>query len=238
MHSHKEKAIRHVQKATEAAMKAVVTYLQSSKKPTSEEAHEIIDSVLEKYECESPEGHIVSSGRQSAEPHEKGSGVIKKAVPIVIDIYPRSKTTGYYADLSRTVCIGKPSARLQKMYDAVLKAQELAISMIKPKAKGVDIQNAVDALFNEKGYKTSGKGKEFKFAQGFVHSLGHGVGKKIHQKPRISRRSTDVLKVEDIITIEPALYYPGIGGIRIEDMLIVTKNGSKNLTRFPKTFII
>nr|MBA3551025.1 aminopeptidase P family protein [Patescibacteria group bacterium] len=149
-------AIREVQRASEIAMGAVISYLQSTKNPTSEEAHQLIDTILEKHNCESPEGHIVSGGIQSVEPHEVGTGPLKKRIPIVIDIYPRSKITGYFADMSRTVCIGSPSEELQKMYAAVLAAQELALSMIKPKAKCSNIQDAVDRLFKEKGYKTSG----------------------------------------------------------------------------------
>ena len=90
-------AIRATQKATEAAMAAVISYLKSSKNPTSEGAHKIIDATLAEYNCESPEGHIVAGGAQSAEPHEIGKGEIKKNVPIVIDIYPRSKETKYFS---------------------------------------------------------------------------------------------------------------------------------------------
>ncbi|MEI6490789.1 MAG: M24 family metallopeptidase [bacterium] len=229
-------AIKEVQIATESAMKAVIEYIQSTDNPTSEEAHKIIDKVLSENNCESPEGHIVAGGQQSAEPHEKGSGTLEKGVPIVIDIYPRSKTTGYFADMSRTVCVGAPSVELQKMYDAVLGAQELALSMIKPKMKCSEIQTAVENFFKEKGYLTSGKGKEFKFAEGFVHSIGHGIGKDLHESPRFGRGSEDVLEEGDVVTVEPGLYYSKIGGIRLEDMILVTKNGAKNLTRFRKEF--
>jgi len=231
-------AMRKTQKATEAAMQAVILYLRSTKNPTSEGAHKIIDTVLEKHGCESPEGHIVASGTQAVEPHEKGKGPIKRGVAIVIDIYPRSKATGYFADMSRTVCIGPASAEVKKMYDTVLDAQKLAISMIKPGTRCSDIQDSVEKLFMERGYKTSGKGKEFKFAKGFVHSLGHGVGLDIHEAPRIAKGSKDILKEGDIITIEPALYYPELGGIRIEDMALVTENGFENLTDFSKQFEI
>jgi Xaa-Pro aminopeptidase len=228
------KAIRDVQYAAEKAMQAVIHYLKSTHKPTSEQAHALIDSVLKKYNCESPEGHIVASGKQSFEPHETGSGYIKKGVPIVIDIYPRSKTTGYYADMSRTVCIGKPSLKLQKMYDAVLEAQQLALSMLRPKVKCADIQNAVDKLFIKRGFKTSGKGKVFTFRQGFVHSLGHGVGLRIHEAPTIGSKSLNILKAGDVVTIEPGLYYSDIGGVRLEDVIILSKDGIENMTHFPK----
>ena len=234
-------AIEEVQLATESAMAQVVTYLHSSEAPTSEEAHKIIDTVLTQAGCESPEGHIVAGGVQSSAPHTKGSGVLKRGEPIVIDIYPRSKTTGYFADMTRTVCLGTPPAQLQKMYDAVLGAQELAISMVKSGTKCRDIQEAVEKFFIEAGFLTSGEGdtKEgFPYAEGFVHGVGHGVGLNIHEAPHIRRKSSDVLMEGDVITIEPGLYYKAIGGVRIEDIVLVTKNGCRNLTDYNKEFVL
>lgn len=230
-------AIEEVQHAAEIALDTVLEYLRTSAEPASEEAHAIVDAVLGRLNCESPEGHIVAGGLQSAEPHEKGTGLLKKGEPIVIDIYPRSKTTKYFADMSRTVCLGEPRAELQKMYDAVLGAQELAIAMVKPGAACRDIQSAVEKYFIDAGFLTSGKGKEFKFAEGFVHGVGHGVGLQIHEAPQV-RNSDDVLAEGDVITIEPGLYYKGIGGVRIEDMVLVTNNGSRNLTRAGKQFVL
>lgn len=231
-------AIEEAQRAAGAAMAEVLEYLRTSEAPTSEEARLIIDSVLEKHGCESPEGRIVASGPQSAEPHEEGSGPISRGGPIVIDIYPRSKTTGYFADMTRTVCIGEPSAKLQKMYDATLAAQELGIKMVKPGVKCIEIQNAVEKLFMERGFVTSGKGKEFAFEEGFVHGVGHGVSTILHDAPHIGRNKEGELAEGDVITIEPGLYYKDVGGVRLEDMLLVTADGSRNLTRFPKGLLL
>lgn len=231
-------AIREVQRAAESAMEAAISYLRSAPDPHSEEAHEIIESVLEKNNCESPEGHIVAGGRQSAEPHEAGTGRLEKGAPIVIDIYPRSKTTRYFADMSRTVCIGPAAQELRNMYDAVLAAHELAVSMVKPGVECRTLQEAVERVFLDAGYATSGKGKEFPFAEGFVHGVGHGVGTSVHEPPRIKRGSEDILEEGDVITIEPGLYYRKVGGIRIEDMVLVTSRGSELLTDFPKHFEI
>lgn len=230
--------MQKVQLATEASMEAVISYLQSMKSPTSEEAHGIIDSVLATYNCESPEGHIVSGGTQSAEPHEVGNGLLTEGVPIVIDIYPRSKETGYFADMTRTVCIGNPPTKLQNMYDVVRRAQELAFAMVRPGVLCIDIQNAVEQLFSDAGYITSGKGKEFPFAEGFVHSVGHGVGITIHESPRIGRNSIDTLEEGDVVTIEPGLYYKAVGGVRLEDMVLVTSTGMQNFTQFPKKLMV
>lgn len=230
--------IEETQKATEAAAAEVIGYLKSDSEPSSEHCHLIIDEVLERFGCESPEGHIVAGGVQSASPHEAGSGRLMRGEPIVIDIFPRSIKTGYFADMSRTVCIGPPSLRLQSIYDAVLAAHALAVDMIKPGARGIEIQEAVENHFIECGFTTSGEGKEFPFAEGFVHGVGHGVGQKVHEPPRIGRNSTDVLAVDDVVTVEPGLYYKDVGGVRIEDLVLVTEDGCRNLTNFSKQLML
>ncbi len=230
--------MQETQRAADAAMIAVMEYLRTSGAPTSDEAHAIIDRVLAAHDCESPEGHIVAGGVQAVEPHEKGHGPIEKGVSIVIDIYPRSKKTGYFADMSRTVCIGEPPAELQRMYDTTLEAFDLALAQAKPGVICRSIQESVEKFFADNGYETTGKGKEFTYAEGFVHAVGHGVGREIHERPHINRRSEEILQEGDVITIEPGLYYPHIGGIRIEDMVLVTRDGHRNFTSFPKGFIL
>jgi Xaa-Pro aminopeptidase len=231
-------SIQATQEAVEAAMTTLIEYLQSSTQPSAEVAHAVIDDVLAQYDCESPDGHIVASGTMSAEPHEHGFGLIKSGVPIVIDIYPRSKRTGYFADMSRTICLGTPSQELQKMYDTVLEAQTLAISLLAPGVSAATIQSAVEDFFSDAGYETSGKGTEFAYSEGFVHGIGHGVGKQIHEAPSLGRRSEAVLMIGDVVTIEPGLYYKHIGGVRIEDMLYIAPEGVVNLTKFSKTLTV
>jgi Xaa-Pro aminopeptidase len=232
-------AMEEAQWGAEAAMAGVIEYLKSSRAPLAEEAHTIIDNILAEHDCDSPEGHIVAGGEQAVEPHERGHGPLNHGEAIVIDIFPRSKKTGYFADMTRTVCIGEPkNPEIKKMFDAVVAVQELAESMMKPGVACKAIQEAAEKLFMERGYETSGKGKEFAFAQGFVHGLGHGVGREVHEAPHISRRSEDVLMEGDVVTNEPGLYYKGIGGIRMEDMLLITQDGCRNLTRSGKQFIL
>ena len=122
------------------------------------------------------------------------------------------------------------------MYDTVLAAQALAIEHVKPGVKCNDLHNTIANYLSSAGYKTGGQGKEFKYQHGFVHSLGHGIGQDIHQSPKISSTSEDVLQPDQVITIEPGLYYPDIGGVRIEDMVLVTDDGCEVLTKFPKQF--
>ncbi len=230
-------AIREVQTAVEFAMAAAENYIRTSVQPTSEETRAVIEEVLLQHQCESVEGVIVASGPASFEPHEVGSGVILLGQPVVIDIFPRSKETGYFADMTRTICIGEASADLIAMYEAVQEAQELAMAMVAPGVRGSDIHNAVWNYFMSRGYETSGKGTLFAYAEGFVHSLGHGVGQAIHESPRLSSKSDDVLQVGDVITIEPGLYYRHIGGVRLEDIVVVTEDGCRNLTTYKKRLL-
>ncbi len=173
---------------------------------------------------------IISSGFDTAYPHKEGSGPIRSDQPIVMDIFPKSLKSGYFADLTRTFVKGKPSAEIKKMYLAVLESQELAISMVKEDVKVSDMYNAVLSMLKSHGFNTDAD-KNF----GFVHSLGHGVGLDVHEPPTLSDNDA-VLKAGSIITIEPGLYYPTIGGIRIEDMVLVKKTGCEVLTSYPKEF--
>ena len=225
-------AIEKVQRATEEAMRAVIAYLRTSPVPTAEDAHGIIARTLEPLGCESKDD-IVAGGPASAEPHERGAGVLRSGEPIVIDIFPHSKESGFYADMSRTICIGEAPERLIEMHAAVNEAVTLATSLIEPGRPCIDIQSAVEGLFDARGFHTTGKGKEFRFAEGFVHGVGHGVGLEIHESPRLGRSSTDILQVGDVITIEPGLYYPDIGGVRIENLVAITESGTRTLTNFP-----
>lgn len=229
------KAITLVQQATEAAMVAVVAYIHDSSQPSAEVAHQIIDTVLAAHQCESPEGHIVASGKQSFVPHEHGTGPLLLGEPIVIDIYPRSKITGWWGDMSRTVCFGEPSSELLRMYEVVREAKRMAIAMARPGVSGQALYRMVQDYFVTMGYETNGQGEEFKYYEGFVHSLGHGLGQAVHESPRLGEGSDDVLQVGDVITIEPGLYYKDIGGVRLEDLLIVTDDGVQNLNTFPES---
>jgi Xaa-Pro aminopeptidase len=238
MNEKKINAVKEVQYAVEQAIDAVIEYLKTTEYPTSEKAHNIIDETLTKYNCESPENHIVAGGKQAVDPHEEGTGILERNKPIVIDIYPRSKNTGYYADMTRTVCLGEAQEKTKVMYNHVLQAQQLAASMLKPSVPCADIQKTVERFFESKGYETRGTGQEFKYEEGFVHGVGHGVSKILHDSPRIGRETTDILKEGDIVTIEPGLYYHDLGGIRIEDMYLITDKGSEKITNFSTQFEI
>lgn len=175
-------------------------------------------------------GTIVACGEHSAMPHHWGEGPVFANRPVVIDIFPKS-ACGYYGDMTRTVIKGRPSAGLARMYKAVLEGQKIAIGMIKHGVKCSDVHNAVLSFFDHEGFATERGGNP----HGFIHSTGHGLGMGLHEPPAIGP-SGGVLREGNVVTVEPGLYYEGVGGIRIEDVVLVTKKGCENLTRCPKVF--
>ncbi len=176
---------------------------------------------------------IVACGVHSSMPHHRGEGPIYADKPVVIDIFPRSQASGYFGDMTRTVVRGEPSPGLVKMYDTVLRGQKLAIGMVKAGVRVRDIHSAVVDYFRSRGFETGVIGGK---AQGFIHSTGHGLGLEIHEPPRISL-GDEVLEAGNVITVEPGLYYEKTGGVRIEDVVVVEKNGCTNLTRYPKKLL-
>jgi Xaa-Pro aminopeptidase len=177
---------------------------------------------------------IVACGVHSSMPHHRGEGPLFAGQPIVIDIFPRSQESGYFGDMTRTVVKGEPSKELEKMYQTVLKGQKLGISLIKDGVRTKEVHEAIVEFFKRCGFETGMMdGKQ----QGFIHSTGHGLGLEIHEPPRVGP-GDEVLEEGNVITVEPGLYYEKLGGIRIEDVVVVRKNGCLNLTRYPKRFRI
>jgi Xaa-Pro aminopeptidase len=199
---------------------------------TSEMVRATICHTLLDRECNATET-IVACGPHSADPHERGTGPLRAGQPIVLDIFPRSGKTGYWGDITRTVCRGPASAELKKMYNAVKAAQAAQLKAVKAGAWTDVVHKTGADLMAARGFKTetiSGR------SQGFIHGTGHGVGLEIHEAPRVSSAVHKKLCAGNIITIEPGLYYPELGGIRIEDTVLVTKEGCKMLAPCPKRF--
>jgi len=174
---------------------------------------------------------IVAGGRQGCDPHEQGHGVLRAHEPIILDVFPRSQKTGYFGDITRTVVKGRASEAVCRLYDTVQRGQEIAFEKITSNVRASDIHKAVQTYFESQGYKT---GKKNGRMQGFFHGTGHGLGMEIHEAPRISLSSNDILKTGHVVTVEPGLYYPPIGGVRLEDVVTVGPNGARNLTKFEK----
>lgn len=173
---------------------------------------------------------IVSCGEDTSYPHKEGTGPLKANEPIIIDIFPRSMINRYYADITRTVVKGRATDQVKKMYESVLKAQYIAMSMIEDGISGRKVHEALLEHFRLSGFESGNINGRM---QGFIHGTGHGVGLDVHEPPRINKRA-DILREGNVVTIEPGLYYEGIGGVRLEDMVVVKGKGVLNLTKYPK----
>jgi len=197
---------------------------------TSEKLRAIVDTAI--LQAGGLPAHtIVAGGRQGCDPHEEGHGVLRAHEPIIIDVFPRSQKTGYFGDITRTVVRGRASEAVRRIYYTIERAQELAFEHICDGIRGREIHERVQEFFKKEGYRT---GRLNGHMEGFFHGTGHGVGLEIHESPRLGPNSTDVLRRSHVITVEPGLYYPGLGGVRLEDMAQVTGNGARNLTKFEK----
>ncbi len=169
---------------------------------------------------------IVSSGKLSADPHCIGYGEIREHV--VIDVFPKSRRHHYYSDFTRTVIL-EDCPEIEDMLDAVIEAQQKAISIIREGVTAKEVHYTVCDVLEERGYHTLRK----KYREGFIHSTGHGVGLDIHEEPRIFENE-DTLKAGMVFTVEPGLYYKKWGGVRVEDVVVVRRNGCEVLTEFPR----
>ena len=175
-----------------------------------------------------PANTIVAGGDQACDPHERGSGPLLANSLIILDIFPRDSASGYYGDMTRTVMRGRASDEQRRLWETVREGQALALKKMKPGVDGLRLHNEVKQFFNDRGYPTEVRdGKQV----GFFHGTGHGLGLEIHEFPRFQKT---VFKRGQVLTVEPGLYYPGLGGVRIEDVAVVTENGNRILSRFEK----
>ncbi|MCK4635883.1 MAG: aminopeptidase P family protein [Candidatus Moranbacteria bacterium] len=198
---------------------------------TSEFLKYEVEKILLEKNMTNQEGLIISSGYQTAIPHHRGSGEIKPNTFIICDIFPRNRENGYFADITRTYVKGKTSKRMMKIFNAVKKVQVKAIKSIKAGVEAKKINEICEKSFEKDGFKTRG-------GRGFIHSTGHSFGLDVHEKPYLGKLSEDVLEAGNVVTVEPGLYFPKFGGVRIEDDILVTKDGSENLVDYPKVLVI
>ncbi len=168
---------------------------------------------------------IVASGKNASKPHAKISQkTIKKGDMVVIDL--GIVNHGYNSDLTRTCFLGRINRKYSRIYNIVLDAQKKAIERIKPGLSAKYIDNISRQYIINKG-----------LGKYFMHGLGHGIGLQVHEKPRISKNDNTILKKDMVVTIEPGIYIPGWGGVRIEDVVLITKNGSQILTKSSKKLL-
>jgi Xaa-Pro aminopeptidase len=202
---------------------------------TSERLRAVIDCAILQA-CGLAANTIVAGGKQGCDPHERGHGPLRAHEPIIIDIFPRSQKTGYFGDITRTVVRGHASEGVRKLYATVLQGQKIAFGKIRATVKTADVHKAVQQFFVQQGYKT---GRRNGRMEGFFHGTGHGLGLEIHEAPRVGATATEKLRPGHVVTVEPGLYYPELGGgVRLEDVALVTGSGAKNLTRFEKVLEI
>jgi Xaa-Pro aminopeptidase len=195
---------------------------------TSEILRMEIETALVRAGGEARGDSIVAGGEQSCDPHGRGTGPLRANELIIIDIFPRDARTGYFGDITRTVVRGKAGDAHRRLWETCLAGQAMALKHMKPGNQGAAVHEAIKDFFAEAGYPTEVRDGRW---QGFFHGTGHGLGLEVHESPRFA--ATTFLPGQ-VLTVEPGIYMPGLGGVRHEDVAVVTTKGPKLLTHAPK----
>ena len=237
-------AIRRTQNANEEAMKAAHEVLREADVRDGTLYHDgeplTVDRVKTEIEvalvherCKLSDT-IVAPGEGGADPHWRGEGTLRADEPIVVDIFPRGDD-GYFGDMTRTFVVGEPSDRVREMYEKTVEAQEAAFDVLSDGAgvTGEEVHDAVCDVYEEAGYATTRDDA----TEGFVHSTGHGVGLEIHERPRLSSGGGE-LAAGNVVSVEPGLYLRDVGGVRVEDLVVVREDGYDNLNEYPKELVV
>ncbi len=175
---------------------------------------------------------ITACGIQASQPHNLGAGPVLAGKPIVVDIFPRSDTTGYWGDMTRTFCKGIAEPVVRKAFLSVRKAGEIAERMIREGVCAAEVHLAAAESMAADGFQTGHTPDGIPC--GFIHGLGHGVGLEIHEGPRVSPMNRNPLRKGNVVSVEPGLYHPAWGGIRLEDLVVVTRDGCRNFNTMEK----
>jgi Xaa-Pro aminopeptidase len=236
--------IARAQRAAEAGMGAAAALLREAKPDdgqlladgepiTSERLKAAIDDALGAHpvSCEEP---IVACGPQAAAGHDRGSGPVSPGIPVVIDLWPQDRESASFADMTRTFVVGEPSGEIRDWHALCREALDRAVAAIRPGVTGREVFEVVCGYFAEHGQPTQlSKAPGETLEEGFNHSLGHGVGLDVHEAPSLGRTRGEELVAGDVLAVEPGLYRPDVGGVRLEDLVLVTETGAETLTRFP-----
>jgi len=226
--------IRRAAAAADAAFAAVGELVAAANGELScERLKAAIAAVVSERDC-FLDDTIVSHGVQTAVGHELGSGPIAPGEPIVVDLAPRDRASACHADFTRTFVVGEPPARLVETHALVEEALDLAVGEIRPGVRAEDLNRRVCELFADHGYHTVlTKEPGVPLLDGFFHALGHGVGLEVHEAPILGRSETRRLLEGEALAVEPGLYDPEWGGVRLEDVVIVTADGAERLGSTP-----
>ena len=238
--------VRRAQKAADAAMAAGAELLRAARAEdgvlhvnggplTAEAVRARIREVCADQGAPTTEDIIVAAGAAGATGHESGTGQIQAGVPIVIDIWPRDERSGCFADMTRTfVAGGEPAEDVARWHELCEQALERVYEQLKPGTTGKQLFETACEVFEQAGeltQRTKPEGEPLR--DGFFHSLGHGVGLEVHEEPPLGRSGQDRLVPGDVVAIEPGCYRNGYGGVRVEDVALVTDQGYERLTDYP-----
>ena len=201
---------------------------------TAETVKQAIEMELLRHGC-GLDDTIVAGGAQGADPHDRGSGPLPAHEPIVVDVFPRSKETHYHADMTRTFVRGEPTDEVRRRFEVTLEAMEAAFDAIEPGVTGAAVHDAVCDVYEAQGYDTLRSDPSAE--TGFIHGTGHGIGLDVHELPRLSPEGEE-LEAGNVVTVEPGLYDPEVGGMRVEDFVLVTDDGYENLVDYTKALVV
>ena len=224
--------VRRAQKAADAAMARAAELLRAGGELTSEGVRDEMTSVCRRHGATLPAGVVVASGAAGAVGHEAGSGPLREGESIIIDIWPIDDESACYADMTRTFVIGDIPDDLSEWHLLTQEALELTRAAVRPGVNGREIYDIACEVYEQAGIPTQRTKEPGEVLRdGFFHGLGHGVGLDVHEEPNLGRTGDDLV-AGDVITLEPGAYRQGYGGVRLEDLVVVTTDGHETLTDF------